>query len=156
MPKSAVPCGFPECEFGEAMVDGGGEVKTVPVSEDAETVELRPSCYQCEETYLVGVQYGRFRAVRVLRERLAILSDPAMIAWTEELIRLVDSIDDPGLATAKLEDGCEIEDDELLCTECGEPMVVNEDGTTNHTSEDEPTGIDHDADEDHVALAPED
>lgn len=149
-------CGFPTCEFGEAMVGGDGKVKTVPVSEDAETVHLRPTCYHCGEVYEVGVQHGRFRAVRVLRERLAILSDPAMVAWTEELIRLVDSIDDPGIEGATLEPGCEIEEDELLCTECGEPMVVNEDGTTNHTSEDEPTGIDHDADEDHVALAPED
>lgn len=47
--------------------------------------------------------------------------------------------------------------EDLTCAECGHPMVVNGDGTTNHLVEgssgtDE---IDHDQDEDHAALAPE-
>ncbi len=53
----------------------------------------------------------------------------------------------------------------MRCHECGQPMVVNEDGTTNHVFEEgeDPEGsmdetgvgaIDHDTDEDHVALNP--
>jgi hypothetical protein len=59
------------------------------------------------------------------------------------------------------------EDDELLCQECGRPMVANADGTSNHLFPrgEEPEGasdetgvgpIDHDRDRDHVALADED
>ena len=45
--------------------------------------------------------------------------------------------------------------DDLYCTACGNPMVVNTDGTTNHLVEgsvgvDE---VDYDADEDHTAIS---
>jgi hypothetical protein len=48
--------------------------------------------------------------------------------------------------------------DELYCETCGNPMVVNQDGTTNHLVPDSEgvDDIDHDQDEDHVALAPPD
>ena len=43
-------------------------------------------------------------------------------------------------------------DDELLCYVCGNPMVVNADGTTNHLLlPDSGDGIDYDQDADHVA-----
>lgn len=44
------------------------------------------------------------------------------------------------------------EDDKDACTECGEPMFVTDDGIAHHRDDDTPDGIDHDADEDHVAL----
>lgn len=51
----------------------------------------------------------------------------------------------------------EIDGEDLCCTECGHPMVVNSDGTTNHLVEDSSgtDEIDHDQDEDHVAYAEE-
>lgn len=48
--------------------------------------------------------------------------------------------------------GEEYEND-ILCEQCGNPMVINEDGTTNHVSDG--FEIDHDADGDHVAIAPQ-
>jgi len=49
------------------------------------------------------------------------------------------------------------DEEDLCCASCGQPMVVNGDGTTNHLVDgsegvDE---IDHDQDGDHVAYAPE-
>jgi hypothetical protein len=40
-----------------------------------------------------------------------------------------------------------------LCGHCGEEMVTLGDGTTRHVDAESPTGYDHDADEDHVAVA---
>ena len=40
----------------------------------------------------------------------------------------------------------------LYCFECGNEMVVNDDGTTNHVNDD--GEIDYDLDFDHVALDP--
>jgi hypothetical protein len=43
---------------------------------------------------------------------------------------------------------------ELACTECGEDMFLDGAGVAHHAG-DGPTGIDHDADAAHVALAPD-
>jgi hypothetical protein len=65
--------------------------------------------------------------------------------------------------TVESEMQAQAEDRDMLCEACGQPMVVNQDGTTNHLLPADATGpdatgvgpIDHDADADHVALAPE-
>lgn len=45
----------------------------------------------------------------------------------------------------------------LLCDECGEPFWLDDNEVSYHHSDDAPDGIDHDADEDHVAFSlPED
>lgn len=38
----------------------------------------------------------------------------------------------------------------LCCDHCGEPYFVDEDGVSHHVSEEDPQGIDFDADADHV------
>jgi hypothetical protein len=38
------------------------------------------------------------------------------------------------------------------CRECGKPCVVNDDGTATHVDDESPTGVDHDADADHVPV----
>ena len=52
------------------------------------------------------------------------------------------------------DDGSGSYEDDILCDECGQPMVVNDDGTTNHVTGDG-VDVDHDADADHVAIAPQ-
>jgi hypothetical protein len=44
-----------------------------------------------------------------------------------------------------------MDEEVLTCAECGEPMIENDDGTTNHLLADDE--IDYDQDEDHVAIA---
>lgn len=41
---------------------------------------------------------------------------------------------------------------DTTCTKCEAPGFVDEHGVSHHSDDDEPTGIDHDADERHVAL----
>lgn len=45
------------------------------------------------------------------------------------------------------------DDDEMVCDECEQPMMVDENEVTHHVRTDEEfsDGIDHDADIDHVA-----
>mgnify|MGYP003473757857 FL=1 len=55
---------------------------------------------------------------------------------------------------AYAEDG---EEEDLCCEKCGLPMIVNDDGTTNHLKEGTEgvgglTDVDHDQDADHSAL----
>ena len=50
-------------------------------------------------------------------------------------------------------DGFFVDLDNLKCDECGEPFSVTDDGIATHDGE--PTGIDHDADMDHVPYCSE-
>lgn len=99
-------CGFPCCE-NEAEVTSNGEAVTVPVSPDPETVELRSACHPCNEAHASGVQYGQFRAVRLLLQKADELSRSG--AHTEAncyrlAAEVIESCDDPGLDGATPEE----------------------------------------------------
>lgn len=56
------------------------------------------------------------------------------------------SQEEPGVGAG----GCV--EDELLCSECGQPCVVDDNGVAYHSCDDSPDGIDYDVDADHVAV----
>ena len=87
-----VYCGFPLCD-NEALTTPSGAVETVAVSEDPETVGLRPVCHPCREAYAVGAQYERFRVMRILQQ-----------GGLDDAARLIGgALDDPGLEKSEPE-----------------------------------------------------
>jgi hypothetical protein len=85
-----------------------------------------------------------------LREALGMIAT----AWDRNEFEMIGVVlEDNGLTVIDVDDDV----DEMRCTRCGAPMVINDDGTSNHLIEDA-VGvdvIDFDRDEDHGALAPE-
>lgn len=69
----------------------------------------------------------------------------------EVAISLDNALDDVDSAIRTLEG-----DDTKFCHECGQEFGIDEAGIANHVDPSSPTGIDHDADEDHVPYALDD
>jgi len=86
-------CEFPTCDAEQSDVE-----PEVLVSLDVEHVELRRTCYACNEVFTGGLQAGRFRAIRLLLQRADELSRSG--AHTEAACYrlaagVIDSVEDP-------------------------------------------------------------
>jgi len=95
-------CEFLTCE--NELGDDGGEV--VLVSYGPDDVRKRRACWACAEIYNTGAQYGRFRAVRMLRAIAQVMAEEGQEAESlavDAAVSGVNSVDDPGEAGATWE-----------------------------------------------------
>lgn len=58
--------------------------------------------------------------------------------------------DETGIEETGIDDNPDIGDMPLCCHQCGQAYFVEDDGTSHHSSDTGPDGIDWDADADHV------
>jgi hypothetical protein len=112
---------------------------------------LMPKRYDAfiETQYLNNGKGPASRMIIISPDRLEQVID---LANEKELIKAETLASD---IVSAVEDYCEDldvpnSDKDILCRECGDPCVVNEDGTSNHI--DDFGGVDHDKDAEHVAL----